>query len=224
MTVSFSGTDSLSGIASCDADVVLGEGAGQSASGVCTDNAGNVSAPASVTDINVDQTAPVVTVTGVIDGGTYLLGNEPTLGCSTSDALSGVDVEATLAVSGGPVGTFTADCVGALDLAGNAGVASATYTVVYDFCGFQQPLLAPVQVFKSGSTVPVKFCVQDAAGNFVSGLVAEVYANGVLQGEARETGEQYHFNLRTRGMATGPLTIEVRLNDGSTHAIEVRLK
>ncbi len=224
VTVSFSGTDNLSGIASCDADVVLGEGTGQSAAGTCTDNAGNVSAPASVNDINVDKTAPEVTVTGPIDGGTYLLGNEPTPGCSTSDALSGVDVEASLAVSGGSVGTFIVDCDGALDLAGNAGSASATYAVTYDFCGFEQPLLAPVQVFKSGSTVPVKFCIQDSAGNFVPGLVAEVYANGVLQGEARQTGERYHFNLRTRGMATGPLTIEVRLNDGTTHAIEVGLK
>ena len=46
VTVTFSGTDDLSGIASCDPAVVLGEGAGQSASGTCTDLAGNVSAPA----------------------------------------------------------------------------------------------------------------------------------------------------------------------------------
>lgn len=43
MTVSFSGSDDLSGIASCDPDVVLSsEGAGQSASGTCTDLASNV--------------------------------------------------------------------------------------------------------------------------------------------------------------------------------------
>ncbi len=224
VTVSFSGTDNLSGIASCDADLVLGEGEGQSASGTCTDNAGNVSAAASATDINVDKTAPVVAVTGVIDGGTYLLGDEPTPGCSTSDALSGVDVEASLTVSGGPVGTFTVDCGGATDLAGNVASATATYSVTYDFCGFKQPLLSPVQTFKSGSTVPVKFCVEDASGAFVSGVVAEVYANGVLQGVARETGDQYHLNLRTKGMSTGPLLIEVRLDDGSTHLIQVALK
>jgi len=224
VTVSFSGTDNLSGIASCEADAVLGEGAGQSASGTCTDNAGNVSGPASVTDINVDQTAPVVSVTGFTDGATYIVGDAPTVACETSDALSGVATSAAPAVSGGPLGLVTVNCDGAEDLAGNTATASATYTVAYDFCGFQQPLLSPVQVFKAGSTVPVKFCVQDASGSFVSGVVAAVYANGVLQGDARETGDQYHFNLRTRGMSKGPLTIEVRLDDGSSHAIEVALK
>lgn len=225
VTVSFSGTDNLSGIASCDADVVLGEGAGQSASGTCTDNAGNVSAPASVVDINVDKTAPVVTVTGTTDGASYLLGDEPTVGCSTTDALSGVDTEATATVSGGPVGTFSVTCGGATDLTGNAAsAAAANYTVTYDFCGFKQPLLVPVQVFKTGSTVPVKFCVQDASGNFVPGVQAEVYANGVLQGTAKQTDDGYHFNLKTKGMVKGPLTIEVRLDDGTTHSIEVALK
>jgi hypothetical protein len=61
VTVSFSGTDNLSGIATCDAAVVLtGEGAGQSASGTCTDLAGNVSAPATASGINIDKTAPLV--------------------------------------------------------------------------------------------------------------------------------------------------------------------
>lgn len=225
VTVAFSGTDALSGIASCDADVVLGEGAGQSASGTCTDNAGNVSAPATVGDINVDKTAPVVTIVGTTDGSSYLLGDEPTVSCSTTDALSGVDVEATAVVTGGPVGAFSVTCDGATDLAGNtASATTAAFTVTYDFCGFKQPLLAPVQTFKAGSTVPVKFCVQDASGAFVGGVVAEVYANGVLQGEAKQTDDGYHFNLRTKGMSKGPLLIEVRLDDGTTHAIEVALK
>jgi len=227
VTVSFSGTDNLSGVASCDADVVLGEGAGQSVSGTCTDNAGNVSEPASVTDINVDQTSPVVSVTGVTDGEAYLVGAEPTPGCETTDALSGVATAATLTVSGGPLGVITVECDAAEDLAGNTGAAAAvTYTVAYDFCGFEQPLLAPVQVFKVRSTIPVKFCVQDASGASIGTATAEVYANGVLQGTARydTDDEHYIFNLRTRGMSTGPLTIEVRLDDGSTHAIEVALK
>ncbi|NNC91290.1 MAG: HYR domain-containing protein [Acidimicrobiia bacterium] len=64
VTVSFSGTDpGGSGVASCSAAVVLSaEGAGQSESGTCTDNAGNTSAPASATDINIDKTAPSVSL------------------------------------------------------------------------------------------------------------------------------------------------------------------
>lgn len=227
VTVSFSGSDALSGVAACDPDVVLGEGAGQSASGTCTDYAGNVSAPAAVGDINVDLTAPVVTVTGVTDGATYTVGAAPAAGCDTTDALSGVATAATVVVTGGPLGAVTVTCDGAADVAGNVAAAVvATYTVAYDFCGFEQPLLAPVQVFKIRSTIPVKFCVQDAAGQSVSTATAEVYANGVLQGTARyaDDGAHYIFQLRTKGMSAGPLTIEVRLDDGSTHAIEVALR
>jgi hypothetical protein len=131
VTVSFSGSDALSGIASCDADVILSsDGAGQSTSGVCTDNAGNVSATATASGINIDKTAPVVSVTGVSDGATYTLGSVPTADCDTTDALSGVDTEASLSLSGGNPdgsGTITATCDGALDNAGNSGSASVTY-------------------------------------------------------------------------------------------------
>lgn len=158
----------MADVASCDADVVLGEGAGQSGSGTCTDEAGNVSAPASVTDINVDQTAPVVSVTGVTDCATYTVGGVPTAGCDTSDALSGVATAATVTVSGGPLGVIRVECGGAEDLAGNTASATATYTVAYDFCGFEQSLLTAVQVFKVRSTIPVTFCLQDASGTSVS--------------------------------------------------------
>jgi alpha-tubulin suppressor-like RCC1 family protein len=54
VTVSFTGTDSLSGIAGCSAPVTLSsDGANQSASGTCTDNAGNGSAPATAGGINI---------------------------------------------------------------------------------------------------------------------------------------------------------------------------
>jgi hypothetical protein len=133
VTVSFSGSDALSGIASCAADVVLSsEGTGQSASGTCTDNAGNVSATATASGINIDKTAPVVSVTGVEDEA-YILGSVPTAGCDTTDALSGVAKAASLSLSGGNPdgsGAITATCDGALDNAGNSGAASVTYTVL----------------------------------------------------------------------------------------------
>jgi NHL repeat len=62
VAVTFTGTDSTSGIASCSPPVtVSAEGANQSSAiGTCTDNAGNVSAPVSVTGINIDMTSPAV--------------------------------------------------------------------------------------------------------------------------------------------------------------------
>lgn len=133
---------------------------------------------------------------------------------------------AAATVSGGPLGAITVDCSGAEDLAGNTAATSATYSVAYDFCGFEQPLLTPVQVFKVNSTIAVKFCLADAGGAAVGNAVAQVYANGVLQGTARydANDEHYIFNLRTKEMAAGPLTISVSLDDGTTHSIAVALK
>jgi hypothetical protein len=227
VTVTFSGNDGLSGIASCTAPAVLGEGAGQSASGTCTDNAGNVSAPATASGINVDKTAPSVAVTGVADGAIYIVGAVPAAGCDTTDALSGVATSATATTVGGPLGSVTVTCAGATDVAGNAGaVVSATYTVGYDFCGFKQPLLVPVQQFKAGSTIPVKFCVQDANGATVTTATGtvEAYVNGVLQGTVafRFSDGQYIANVQTKAgrvnWPTGDLEFRVKLNDGSTHS------
>jgi len=63
VTVSFTCSDSLSGLAAGSpppSTVFSAEGAGQSVSGTCTDVAGN-SATSTVSGINIDKTAPVVT-------------------------------------------------------------------------------------------------------------------------------------------------------------------
>ena len=63
-----------------------------------------------------------------------------------------------LSTSGGPVGSVTATCSGALDNAGNTGSASVTYSVVYNWSGFFQPVdNNAVNVAKAGSAIPVKF-------------------------------------------------------------------
>ncbi|MBI3448977.1 MAG: thrombospondin type 3 repeat-containing protein [Acidobacteria bacterium] len=63
VTISYTCADALSGLASCDAPVIVGaEGQGQSATGNATDVAGNV-AQVSVSGINIDRTPPSVTCT-----------------------------------------------------------------------------------------------------------------------------------------------------------------
>jgi YVTN family beta-propeller protein len=60
VTVTFTGTDNVSGIDSCSAPVTLtNQGAGQTATGTCTDKAGNVSAPVTAT-MKIDKTPPVI--------------------------------------------------------------------------------------------------------------------------------------------------------------------
>jgi hypothetical protein len=54
-----------------------------------TDRAGN-SVSITVTDLDVDRTAPIVNVAGAINGDTYQLDESPTVTCTTVDATSGV--------------------------------------------------------------------------------------------------------------------------------------
>jgi len=168
VTVSFSGSDSLSGIASCDANVVLSsEGAGQSASGTCTDQAGNVSNPATASGINIDKTNPTVSlVNGPVDGASYYFGFVPAAPtCSASDVLSGLDGSCSVAGYSTALGLHTVSA-SAADKAGNSASASATYTVLgWTFKGFYSPVdmspNAPTTIVwntvKGGSTVPLKF-------------------------------------------------------------------
>jgi hypothetical protein len=92
VTVSFNGIDDLSGIDFCTAPTTFTkEGAGQVASGVCFDNAGNVSAPATVT-LSIDETPPVIS--GLPGPGCTLWPPDGKLvqvaTVTTTDALSGV--------------------------------------------------------------------------------------------------------------------------------------
>jgi hypothetical protein len=96
------------------------------------DNAGYVSREVTQV-VRIDLHPPVVTVTGVRQGGTYAPEQVPAAGCSTTDALSGVARNATLTISGSgrATGRFTATCIGAVDNAGNvARPVSVTYEVL----------------------------------------------------------------------------------------------
>jgi hypothetical protein len=163
VAVAFACADATSGIASCGPDEMLtSEGTGQSVAGTATDNAGN-SNSATVSGINIDKTAPVVTVTGVTDGASYYFGSVPAAGCTTGDALSGVATNAMPTGGLGTVGFHTVTCGGALDVAGNSGAASASYTVLaWTLTGFFKPVNMGEDVWntvKGGSTVPLKFRV-----------------------------------------------------------------
>ena len=141
VTVPFTCNDNLSGVVSCPADETLSsEGSAVSSTAqTITDQAGNSSAASNVVTVQIDKTAPVVTVSGVSDGASYTLGSVPTAACSTSDARSGVATQAPVAVTGGNAdgtGSFTATCSGATDNAGNSRSVAVGYTVtaVVDAC------------------------------------------------------------------------------------------
>ncbi len=122
VTVSFVCADALSGVASCPAPTTLtGDGLGQSVAGEATDAAGST-AGATVSGINIDATPPVVALS-VVAGA---------VSCTATDAVSGVAggcvLGAPVQLGGGQV-QVTATAV---DVAGNVGTGSITYTVLGD--------------------------------------------------------------------------------------------
>jgi hypothetical protein len=90
VSVSFSVTDALSGVASTSAPKVLGEGEGQFATGTATDVAGNEGAK-TLSGINVDKTAPALSgeATSAPNGAGWYRG-PVTIDWTASDALSGL--------------------------------------------------------------------------------------------------------------------------------------
>jgi hypothetical protein len=164
VNVTFIGTDSLSGIGSCFGTDFTTEGVGQSVTGTCYDKAGNAGNSVTVSDINIDKTAPTIAlVGGPVDGGTYYFGFVPAAPtCSASDALSGLGGSCTVAGYSDAIGD-PAVTASAIDKAGNSASASASYSVLaWTLNGFYKPVdmggLIPVwNTIKGGSTVPLKF-------------------------------------------------------------------
>jgi len=116
-------------VAPCPDPVTVNRnGAGQSVSKTITAQDGGMDT-VTVNDIDIDQSAPIVTVGGVTNGGHYPSpGPKPT--CVGKDALSGI---ASCAVhtkkSGGAVTTTVRYTVRAVDKAGNLTIKRGSYTV-----------------------------------------------------------------------------------------------
>jgi hypothetical protein len=91
VTVTFTCTDSGSGIATCTTPVTKGEGAAQNVEGTATDKAGNSATDA--TTVNVDKTKPTVTggLSADANGNGWFKANvTASFTCADQDGLSGV--------------------------------------------------------------------------------------------------------------------------------------
>jgi hypothetical protein len=156
VTVTWSCDDALSGASSrTDLKTISAEGENQSATGTCTDLAGN-SASATQAGINIDKTAPSLSPT--VSPNTVLLNASASAEGNATDALSGVASSSCDVVNTSSVGSHFVSCT-ATDYAGNTATASADYSVVYKFEGFFQPVdkLPTKNTVKAGRAVPMKF-------------------------------------------------------------------
>lgn len=243
VTITTSGTDSVSNPVTCTSDQSQAvDTAAAVFNGSCTNDA-DLTMNAAPLTIKRDATAPVVAVTGVTNGAAYQLGAVPAVGCSTTDAVSGVETSAVLSLSGGPVGSITATCSGATDNAGNAGQASVTFNVVYNWTGFFQPVDNPgstsTPVFnqvKAGRSIPIKFSLGGdqglnilAAGYPQSETVSCGFANTIDDVEQTvsangnsltydATANQYILVWKTEtAYANSCRKLTVKLLDGTEH-------
>jgi hypothetical protein len=248
VTVSFETSDALSGVdpATDPPDVVLpDEGAGQYVTGTVYDLAGN-SASATVSDINIDKTAPVVTITAPTEGAEYLLNQNVSANWSAEDALSGIASAGGTVPSGSPIPTGTVGSntftVTATDKADNTTTKTVNYYVRYNFIGFLPPVDNPpvVNVGKAGRTFPVKWQLKDANGKFISDLAVVKYnplryrqtsssstiwydlipgdTSGASGLRYDGTSNQFIFTWQTSSTFVGKsYELLLELNDGSVH-------
>lgn len=254
VTVRFTCTDALSGVATCPDPVVLAtNGANNSVTRTATDNAGNVGS-ATVSGIKIDQEKPTVTAAGVnVAGATYTLGAVPGATCGATDAVSGVD-SCRVTVTGGTangVGSFSYTAV-ATDRAGNTTTITGTYTVKYRFDGFLQPINdtahqvgVSTSIFKAGSTVPAKFQLKRDDGTVVQAPSAPMWLTPV-KGSATSatvdesvytvsadsgstyrydaTAQQYLYNWKSTNAGGNYWRVGVRLDDGQTYYANLGLR
>jgi len=124
------------------------------------------------------------------------------------------------------------------DSSGNTATANAQVQATYNFIGFYSPVGSGL-TSKAGSTIPIKFALTDYYGNYVTTATATItFAKvtatglGVAQGAAAQgatgfrydtSSNQYIFNWATPKTA-GTYQLQVALNDGTLHTVNVTLK
>jgi MBG domain-containing protein len=157
----------------------------------------------------------------------------------------------TTYTSGSPVGTYATSCSGAAS--GNYAFVyvAGSFKVVYGWSGFLQPIndtahfvSLSMSVFKAGSTIPVKFQLQNAAGASVQATTLPqwvtptvigttsapidetVYSDPPSSGSTyRWDGQQYIFNWQSPKADVGKIyRIGVRLDDGRTYYVNIGLR
>lgn len=224
------------------------EGAGQQATGTCLDFADNASND-TVGNINIDKTAPSISIVSPPDGSVFLLNAHVTAHYGCADALSGIGSCAGSTPNGGALDTSTVGAksliVTATDVAGNANTAASSYGVRYVFSGFASPLAAPplMTVARAGRTIPIRYALSDGNGSLIADLASfvsltsrAIACDGSGEGAVAEETEapgstsiafadgMFHYNWQTESSWTGCRVLELRLNDGAVHTAKFQFR
>jgi hypothetical protein len=140
VTVDFSCTDALSGVATCPSPQTLSSdgSAVSSTAQTAADKAGNTSAASNVMTVKIDKTPPAVTYTG--NAGSYTVDQQVQISCTATDATSGVASSTCQNISGPAysfgLGTHSYSAT-ATDIAGNVGHGLTSFTVTFNSSSLQ---------------------------------------------------------------------------------------
>ena len=245
--VSCSAADAASGLATAaDAAFVLVtdvppgvESASAATDGrIVCDAAGNCATGGPVGGHKVDKKAPVVEIASPERAASFTL-NQPVAGRYTcTDAGAGIRTCAGSVAPDSAIDTTVPGArqftVNATDAAGNSATATVPYSVAYGV----RTLYDESKAHKSGSTVPIKIQLIDAAGRNLSSAQVVLHAAGVVRvsdkvsdalaepsDEAPGTDFKYdavagayHFNLKTTGLASGRYVVVFKAgSDAATY-------
>ncbi|HYP15294.1 MAG TPA: hypothetical protein VEQ63_15300, partial [Bryobacteraceae bacterium] len=136
LTLTWGCSDALSTpVASTVSQTASAEGANQSLTGTCSDKAGNI-ATNTANGINIDKTAPAITLTAPASASSYYVGQLVNAAYGCTDAASGVASAGCIgtvangsAINTTGVGTTKSFIVNAADMAGNTATISRTYSI-----------------------------------------------------------------------------------------------
>ncbi len=191
--------------------------------------------------IAYDDEGPVVTMTAPQQDAAYILNQHVNAEWSAADEGSGLDSATGTTPNGEPIDTLTVGektyTVTAMDMAGNVTTRQVTYHVRYATSNVLQPINPDgSSLFNLNRTIPVKFRAWDVFGFTVTDATAHLYVtkiSSVVLGQVLEpevlvdgdtnnlfrydaAGEQYIYNLSTKGMTIGTYLIRIGLNDGGS--------
>ncbi len=248
VAVYFESYDDVSGIDNVTPDTIITtEGFKQFIIGTAIDLAGNKS-EFLVEGINIDKTPPVILINLPAKNGIYILNQKVSADWFVSDSLSEIESAEGTTPNGTAIDTFSVGekyfTVTSKDKAGNSATKTLVYYAHYNYSGVLPPIKTDgSSVSKLGSTVPVKFQLKDANGNFISNALAYIYIakiSDIITGyqEAISVGEanignlfrydsldnQYIFNLGTKNLSVGTWQLSIKLDDGTGNNITVSLK
>ncbi|WP_327136242.1 IPT/TIG domain-containing protein (plasmid) [Streptomyces sp. NBC_01343] len=198
-----------------------------------TDNAGNTSAPQTIT-VRLDTVAPTITIVRPA-AGTYLYRQSVTASYSCTDATSGVASCVGTVPNGSAVNTSTLGShtftVNAKDVATNPATKSVTYTVAYRIC-LQYDPNRPIRLL---GQVVISLRICDANGNNLSSSAITVTATRLTGPVTRTVGARmlytplisgYSLPVSTRGLPNGNYNLEFTISgaDTTTHVAPFTLR